>query len=90
MLDSGHGLGVFSSEQGMMAEAEVMCLRALTGREKGLGPDHTSTLDTVHILGTLYRKQGKLAEAEAMFERALAGHEKVAGPDHKDTFGRKI
>ena len=28
--------------------------RALQGREKALGPDHTATLDTVNNLGILY------------------------------------
>jgi hypothetical protein len=30
-------------------------MRALAGREKALGPDHTSTLTTVDNLGGLYR-----------------------------------
>ena len=54
--------------------------RALAGREKALGPDHTSTLDTVNNLGILYGDQGKLAEAEQMYGRALAGKEKSASP----------
>ena len=52
-----------------MAEAEAMYERALAGREKALGPDHTSTLDTVNDLGGLYRNQGRIAEAEAMYRR---------------------
>jgi hypothetical protein len=56
-----------------------MCHRALTGREKALRPDHTSTLATVHDLGILYRYQGKMAEAEEMYQRALAGYEKALG-----------
>jgi Flp pilus assembly protein TadD len=59
--------------------------RALAGREKALGPDHTSTLNTVHNLGVLYKNQGRLADAERMYNRALAGCEKVLGPDHKST-----
>jgi tetratricopeptide (TPR) repeat protein len=57
--------------------AERMYLQVLAGKEKALGPDHTSTLETVHNLGTLYRDQGKLAEAEQMYQRALAGYENV-------------
>jgi hypothetical protein len=51
-------------------KAEQMYLRALTGREKALGPDHTSTLDTTHNLGNLYGDQGKLDVAEQMCMRA--------------------
>lgn len=41
--------------------SERMYHRALTGKEKALGPDHISTLATVHDLGILYRYQGKMA-----------------------------
>jgi hypothetical protein len=43
------------TDQGRLAEAEAMCQRALAGREKAFGPEHTSTLETVHNLGNLYR-----------------------------------
>jgi tetratricopeptide (TPR) repeat protein len=67
------------------AEAEAMYQRALSGYEKALGPEHTSTLNTVHNLGNLYRDQGKPAEAEAMYQRALSGYEKMLGLEHKST-----
>jgi hypothetical protein len=35
-----------------MAEAEAMYLRALQGKEKAWGAEHTSTLDTVNSLHT--------------------------------------
>jgi tetratricopeptide (TPR) repeat protein len=59
--------------------------RALQGREKTLGTEHTSTLQTVDNLGVLYQNQGKLAEAEQMFERALQGREKALGAEHAST-----
>jgi tetratricopeptide (TPR) repeat protein len=59
--------------------------RALRGKEKAWGPDHTSTLDTVNNLGILYANQGKLAEAEQMYERALRGFEKAWGAKHTAT-----
>ncbi len=55
------------------------------GREKALGPEHTSTLDTVNNLGNLYTNQGKLAEAEKMYQRALEGKEKALGPEYTST-----
>jgi hypothetical protein len=51
-------------------KAAQMYLRALAGREKALGPDHTSTLDTIHNLDNLYGDQGKLDVAEQMCTRA--------------------
>jgi hypothetical protein len=40
---------------------------ALKGKEKVLGPDHTSTLDTVHNLGVIYTRQSKLKKADEMY-----------------------
>jgi len=84
-LDTVHKLGDLHGDQGKLGEAEQMYFRALAGKEKALGPDHTSTLDTVNSLGKLYRDQGKLDKAEQMYLRALDGKEKALGPDHKLT-----
>jgi tetratricopeptide (TPR) repeat protein len=64
---------------------EHMYVRALRGKEKAWGPEHTSTLDTVNNLGILYWNQGKMAEAEEMYIRALRGKEKAWGPEHTST-----
>ena len=85
LINAFHCLAMLYLDQGKMAEAEAMYLRALAGKEKAWGPDHTSTLDTVHNLGTLYSDQGKMAEAEAMYLRALAGKEEAWGLDHTST-----
>ncbi|KAN0077370.1 hypothetical protein V8E54_005674 [Elaphomyces granulatus] len=80
-----HELGDLYADQGKLDEAEKMYQRALQGKEKAWGPDHTSILDTVNNLGTLYADQGKLDEAEKMYQRALQGYEKAWGPDHTST-----
>ncbi|KAK3950425.1 hypothetical protein QBC32DRAFT_264587 [Pseudoneurospora amorphoporcata] len=59
-----------------------MYQRALEGKEKALGPDHTSTLDTVYNLGILYQTQGRLKEAEVMYQRALSGYSAALGSSH--------
>ena len=87
-VDAGHGQQsrrACTGDQGKLAEAEAMYLRALQGYEKALGAEHTSTLDTVNNLGILYADQGKMAEAEAMYVRALQGYEKAVGADHPRT-----
>jgi tetratricopeptide (TPR) repeat protein len=63
-----------------------MYKRALEGKEKAWGPEHTSTLDTVNNLGNLYADQGQHKEAEAMFKRALQGYEKALGEDAVVTY----
>ena len=79
-----HQLGLLYWNQGKMKEAEDMYLRALTGKEKAWGPEHTLTLNTVHNLGLLYSNQGK-KEAEDMYLRALIGKEKAWGSEHTST-----
>jgi tetratricopeptide (TPR) repeat protein len=80
-----HKLGDLYRNQGRFAEAEAISERALAGKERVLGAEHTSTLQTVNNLGNLYRHQGRLAEAEAMYERALAGYERALGAEHTST-----
>jgi len=46
-----------------------MYRRALKGKEKAWGPEHTSTLNMVNNLGNLYADQGKMKAAEAMYRR---------------------
>jgi len=78
-------IGYLYSDQGKLAEVEQMFMRALKGKEKTLGVEHTSTLDIVNNLGALYRNQGKLAEAKQMYMRALKGYEKAHGSNHQTT-----
>jgi hypothetical protein len=66
-------------------DAEEMYVRALRGKEKAWGLEHTSTLDTVNNLGVLYQDQNKMMEAEAMYVRALRGYEKEWGLEHMST-----
>lgn len=80
-------VGEFLGKQNQYKTAERMYLHALAGKEKALGPEHTSTLVTVYNLGFLYWSQGKLDEAEQMCLRALAGYEKALGLKHTSTLG---
>jgi tetratricopeptide (TPR) repeat protein len=80
-----YNLGYLYADQGKLDEAEKMYQRALQGREKAWGPEHTSTLDTVNNLGILYVDLGRLDEAEKMYQRALQGYEKAWGPEHIST-----
>ncbi|KAL9082446.1 MAG: hypothetical protein Q9165_008892 [Trypethelium subeluteriae] len=82
-----HNLSSLYADQGKLAEAERMYMRALQGYEEALRPKHTSTLGTVNNLGLLYADQGKLAEAEGMYMRALQGYEEALRPKHTSTLG---
>ena len=80
-----HNIGTLLQDWNRLEMAERMYLRVLAGREKALGPDHTSTLDTVNNLGLLYSERGTLNAAEQMYNRALAGKENAWGLDHTST-----
>ncbi|SPJ83529.1 uncharacterized protein FTOL_10102 [Fusarium torulosum] len=75
-----NNLGILYADQGRLDKAEAMYERALQGKEKAWGPEHTSTLKTVNNLRNLYADQGRLNKAEAMYERALQGYEKALEP----------
>ncbi|KAH6959895.1 hypothetical protein BKA56DRAFT_500566, partial [Ilyonectria sp. MPI-CAGE-AT-0026] len=66
-------LGNLYLGRGKFKEAEEIYEQALEGRERALGPHHTSTLDTVNNLKILYKDQDKFKEAKGMYERALHG-----------------
>lgn len=65
-----------------MIMAEKMLQRALSGKQKLYGPEHTSTLNTVKNLGRLYAIQGRMTEAETMYLRAFNGLSTLMGPNH--------
>jgi tetratricopeptide (TPR) repeat protein len=56
--------------------------RALSRRERALGPQHPNVAWSLSSLAALYREQGRYAEAEPAAVRSLAIRERVLGPDH--------
>ena len=83
VAEAAHWLAMLLDRQGKLGQAEQMYKRALAGKEKALGPNHTSTLNTVNNLGNLYSDQGKLDEAEQMYQRALLVYQRIYGPSHE-------
>jgi hypothetical protein len=49
-LDTVNNLGLLDDNQGKTAEAEAMYLRALQGKEKAWGSEHTSAQNTVRSI----------------------------------------
>jgi tetratricopeptide (TPR) repeat protein len=70
------------------AQARPLRERALTIRERALGPEHPDTAESLNNLGLLLQDQGDHAGARPLLERALAIGEKVLGPEHPDTWAR--
>ncbi|RBP08535.1 Tfp pilus assembly protein PilF [Roseiarcus fermentans] len=67
------------------SEARPLFERALTIREKALGPDHPATAASLNNLALLLQAQGDLAGARLLFERALTIWETALGLGHPDT-----
>ncbi|KAL4945779.1 hypothetical protein BDV06DRAFT_219022 [Aspergillus oleicola] len=80
-----HDLGCLYLSQGRLREAEESYQLALPGRERLLGPDHTSTLETLNNLGLVYTNRGKFHDAEQMCQRALSGREIALGASDVST-----
>jgi tetratricopeptide (TPR) repeat protein len=68
-FEAVNNLGALYADLGRLDEAEKMYQRALQGKEKAWGLEHTSTLETVNNLGNLYKNLGRLDEAEKMYSR---------------------
>ena len=69
-------------EEGTYDAALPLAERALTLREKALGPDHPDVATSLNTLAVLYIAKGDYARAEPLALRGLAIREKALGPDH--------
>jgi tetratricopeptide (TPR) repeat protein len=81
----GSKIGGYFRQIARYAEARPLYERALSIREKVLGPEHPHTATSLNNLAVLRYNSGDLAAARPLFERALAVREKVRGPEHPDT-----
>lgn len=77
--------GGYFAGRAAYSEARQLLERALTIREKALGPDHSLTGTSLNNLALLLKDQGDLAAARPLLERALAITENAPGPEHPDT-----
>lgn len=59
-----------------------MYKRAMTGREKTVGPEDISTLDIVNNHSALYQALGKHRKAQKIYKRAFEGYEKLLKRHH--------
>jgi len=78
-------LAALYNQNDLNVEAEEIDMRALRGKKKAWGPEHTSTLNTVNNLANLLADQGKMVKAEEMYVRALRGYQKTVGNDRPTT-----
>jgi len=74
--------GLYLKSHALYALAEPLYQRALSIRERQLGPDHPDTAQSLNNLAVLYWSQGKYEQAEPLYQRALSIREQQLGPDH--------
>jgi eukaryotic-like serine/threonine-protein kinase len=79
-----HTIGKVYTSLGLYAEAEPALQKAVSIRERALGPDHPAVADALNTHGLLLRYEGDSDRAEALFKRALAAREKSLGTNHPD------
>jgi len=83
--DLFHRAGTYLDERAQYTEAEQVLTRAISIRERYLGPDHPDTAQSLNNLGWLYDHLGKYAQAESVHQRALKMREKQLGHEHPAT-----
>ncbi|MEM8502300.1 MAG: tetratricopeptide repeat protein [Cyanobacteria bacterium P01_D01_bin.1] len=72
-------------EQGLYAEAERLCVRALEIYRAELGERHLSTSLSLNNLALLYKSQERYSEAEPLYIEALEIRKAELGDHHLDT-----
>lgn len=77
-------LGQFLHARGAYAEAEPLYKRALSIREKSLGPEHPDLAISLSSLARLYRVLDRYGEAEPLYKRALKIQENALIVEHPD------
>ena len=65
---------LYNAEQYL--EAIPLAQRALSIRERALGPDHRDLASSLANLATLYTTQKRSVEAEALYKRSVAIRER--------------
>ena len=66
---------------GDLGEAEREARRALSIKERFLGPNDPSTLNTLSALGSIYRFQGRYQLSEEAFREVLSRRRSLPDPD---------
>ena len=80
-----HKLGYFFDKAGYFSAAISLLRRALSIKEKFLGPEHPDTASSLNNLAYLYSATLDYDSAEPLYQRALKITETVLGPKHPDT-----
>ena len=70
---------------GAYDQALPLYQRALTIREKALGPTHPDTAAGLNNLAGMYETMGAFDQALPLYQRALGIYEKALGPEHPET-----
>jgi len=84
LASSLSNLGQLKYKQKDLPQAEALFRRALSIRERVLGPEHFGLVQNINNLAALHYARGELEQAEPLFLRALAISEKHLGEGHPE------
>jgi class 3 adenylate cyclase/tetratricopeptide (TPR) repeat protein len=80
--DVAYRCGIYLWRRGDYRTAEALLVRALTIRERVLGPNHLDVAVGLTGLAIVLDEQGRHGDSIPLFTRALAIREKALGADH--------
>ena len=83
-LESIQTMGEALLHRGELGAAKIMLQRAITGRERSLGPLNVDTLESLSDMTITLLEMDDLESAEKTGERALKGREEVLGHQNPD------
>ncbi len=82
--NASNSQGIIRTVRGQYEEAQARYERAITLREKVLGPEHVLVMPPLNNLGNVLEELGHYKEALRIHERVVALREKTLGPQHPD------
>ncbi|HZO75693.1 MAG TPA: FxSxx-COOH system tetratricopeptide repeat protein [Ktedonobacteraceae bacterium] len=75
---------VYLQGRARYGEAEPLCQRALSIRERLFGAEHPEVASSLKRLAILYYEQGKYEAAEPLYQQALSIWERLGGLEHSE------
>lgn len=76
--------------KGNLTKTEGLYKQALALREKGLGPDNSTTAQSILNLAEFYQFSGNYKQAEPLYRRLISIREKTSEPAHEEQLGEAL
>jgi serine/threonine protein kinase len=84
-FNSANMLSYVMIQQGKSADAEKMLRETIDSEQRGLGPEHPTTLTAKRFLAFALESEGRYDEAEKIQRGVLDGMRRTLGPENTET-----